>query len=96
VKLKEKIDVQFDLEQAIMQLWNSADDFKMLAEAVENKNLSTEELVQTLIGFGHIYQLKGEKCFELFEKHLSLMKEKNEPDFHDELYVDARVHGADI
>lgn len=96
MKVRKKVDVQFDLEQAIMQLWNCSDDFKMLAEVVQSKDFSKEHLIQTLIGFGHIYHLKGEKCFELFEEFLNQLKEeKNPPNFYDEQYVDARVHGAD-
>lgn len=96
MKVGKRVDVQFDLEQAIMQLWNCSDDFKMLAEVVQNKDFSKEDLVQTLIGFGHIYHLKGEKCFELFEEFLYQLKEERNPhvNYDDEQYADARVHGA--
>ena len=58
---------QFDLEQAIIRLWGTDEDIQLLYENVMEKNPSIDDIANTLTGLKHIIQMRGEKCFELFE-----------------------------
>jgi hypothetical protein len=58
---------QFDLEQAIIRLWGMDEDIQLLYENVMEKDPSSDDIANTLVGLKHIIQMRGEKCFELFE-----------------------------
>jgi hypothetical protein len=58
---------QFDLEQAIMRLWGTDEDIQMIYENVMEKNPSQDVLANALLGLKVLTQMRGEKCFELFE-----------------------------
>ena len=59
---------RFDLEQQIFGCWNIVDELKVLSEAVCEKNLSTDEVTNILMGLERLYQLKFDKLFLTFEK----------------------------
>lgn len=59
----------FDLEQDIMHCWNIVDDLKILNEAILERDLSADEISNTLLGIERLYNLKFEKLFEMFDGH---------------------------
>ena len=60
-------DDRFGLEMAIMNAWNTSDDIGLLADAVMNDELDTDELVNTLLGLQQLHQIRSKKAFEIFE-----------------------------
>jgi hypothetical protein len=73
--------VQFDLEQAIIRLWGTDEDIGLLYENVMEKNPSTDDIANALLGLKSLMQLRGEKCFELFEafnREYYILKKQNE------------------
>lgn len=59
---------RFDLEQAIMSCWNTADDIRLLSEAVIEQELSKDDINNTLTGIEQIHQLRCQKAFDIFEE----------------------------
>lgn len=73
--------VLFDLEQAIIRLWGTDEDINLLYESVMDKDPTTDDIANTLIGLKYMMHMRGEKCFELFEqftKEYYEMKKQNE------------------
>lgn len=72
---------QFDLEQAIIRLWGTDEDIQLLYESVMEKEPSKDEIANVLLGLKSILQMRGEKCFELFEsfnREYYILKKQNE------------------
>lgn len=67
-----KVD-RFDLEQGILKCWNVVDDIDLLYENVLEKDMTTDEIANTLLGLQQLYKMKFEKLFGTFEK---LVQEK--------------------
>jgi hypothetical protein len=63
---------RFELEQSILDCWHVADDIDLLYTAVLEKNLSTDEISNVLLGLSSIYSLKFDKLFSIYE---TLVKE---------------------
>lgn len=61
---------RFDHEQQIMDCWHVVDDINTLAEAVCEKNLTTDQVSNILIGLSALYGLKFDKLFQTFEQSL--------------------------
>lgn len=59
---------RFDLEQAIMSCWNTADDIRLLSEAVLENEISPDEISNTLNGVEQMHQLRCQKVFDIFEE----------------------------
>lgn len=59
---------RFDLEQNIMQCWNVTDDINLLYENVMEKDLTTDQIANTLLGMKQLYELKFNKLWDNFEK----------------------------
>lgn len=59
---------RFDLEQAIMQLWSTADDIKTLYDY--HDTLSADDLANALLGLQQLANLRGQKALDLFEQFL--------------------------
>lgn len=59
---------RFDLEQNIMQCWNVTDDINLLYENVMEKDLTTDQIANTLLGIKQLYELKFNKLWDNFEK----------------------------
>jgi hypothetical protein len=55
---------RFDLEQAIMSCWNVVEDIDVISEHFQEN----DEVVNVLMGLSRLYQMKFEKCFNLFEE----------------------------
>lgn len=57
----------FDLEQSIMKTWGTSDDLNMLYENVMEKEMSKDEIANTLLGIISLHNMRSEKCFDIFE-----------------------------
>lgn len=63
---------RFDLEQDILACWSIVEDLKMLKQAVnENDTLEVGEYIKALL---MLYDLKFNRLWDTFEKHLSELK----------------------
>lgn len=60
-------DDRFELENAIMNAWNTADDIELLADAVLNEELTTDEIANALIGLKQLHSMRAKKAFGIFE-----------------------------
>lgn len=58
---------RFDLEQDIMQCWNITDDIDLLMSNVMERDLSTDDIANALLGLKTLYNMKFEKMFSDFE-----------------------------
>jgi hypothetical protein len=61
---------RFDHEQQIMQCWALCEDLKVLSEGVLERNLSSDQIANVLLGMEQLYQLKFEKLFEQLEQSI--------------------------
>lgn len=59
---------RFDLEKNIMQCWNVTDDINLLYENVMEKDLTTDQVANTLLGMKQLYEMKFNKLWDNFEK----------------------------
>ena len=59
---------RFDIEQEGMQCWNIVEDLKVLHEGVFERDLTTDQISNILLGLSEIYQLKFEILFDTFEQ----------------------------
>ena len=59
---------RFDMEQEIMDCWHVTDDIDVLMEAVMEKDLSTDSIVNVLLGMKDLYHLKFQRLFDTFEQ----------------------------
>lgn len=59
---------RFDLEQDIMKCWSVVDDIDVLYEYVMERNPTTDQIANALLGLHTLYQMKFEKCFGTFEQ----------------------------
>jgi len=64
---------RFDLEQQIMSCWNITEELKLLNEYILEKDLSTDETSNVILGLTQLYNIKFDKLFTTFEY---LIKEK--------------------
>lgn len=62
---------QFDLEQGIMECWNVTSDLNvLLEELMENKEFTTDQASNFVLGLSTIYDAKFSKLFRTFEASL--------------------------
>ena len=64
---------RFDLEQDIMKCWNVTEDIDLLYRTVMEKDLSTDDVANALLGMKTLYEMKFEEMFNHFE---TLIREK--------------------
>ena len=64
---------RFDLEQDIMKCWNITDDIDLLYRNVLEKDLTTDDIANALLGMKTIYDMKFDEMFHHFE---TLIREK--------------------
>ena len=62
---------RFDFEQEIMQCWNIVEELKVLHEGVFERDLTTDQISNILLGLAEIYQLRFEILFDTFEQLVS-------------------------
>jgi hypothetical protein len=58
---------RFDLEQHIMKCWDVTNDIDLLNKNVLEKDMSTDQISNYLLGLKTIYQCKFEEMFDIFE-----------------------------
>ena len=58
---------RFTLEQAIMDAWHTADDIKLLLNAVLNEQFDTDEIANALMGLQGLHDLRARRVFDIFE-----------------------------
>lgn len=59
---------RFDLEKAIMDCWCVCDDLNTVLEAVLDREATTDQISNMLLGMTTLYHVKFEKLFETFEE----------------------------
>jgi hypothetical protein len=57
---------RFDLEQQIMKCWTITDDLKLLRQNVLEKNMSTDDITNFILGLETIYECKFNELFDQF------------------------------
>lgn len=60
---------RFDLEEALMSCWGTADDIKLVSEMVVDEG-SSEEIANALIGIRQLHEMKCKRAFAIFERML--------------------------
>lgn len=58
---------RFDLEQQILECWRVTTDVEEVCEAVMERDLSTDDISNALIGIKALYDIKFEKLWATFE-----------------------------
>jgi hypothetical protein len=58
---------RFDFEQQIQKCWMITDDIGEVSEAIFERNLSIDQIVNALTGLQQMYELKFNKLWDLFE-----------------------------
>lgn len=58
---------RFDLEEQIHRCWSVTDDVYEVYSAVMDKEMSTDDIANALLGIRTLYQLKFERLWETFE-----------------------------
>jgi len=59
---------RFDMEQEIMACWNVTNDIDVLLEAIREKEPTTDQIANTLLGMQQLYQFKFERLFKTFDQ----------------------------
>ena len=62
---------RFDFEQEIMACWNIVEELKVLHEGVLERDLTSDQVSNILLGLAEIYQLKFDILFSTFEQLIS-------------------------
>ena len=58
---------RFNLEQEIMNCWHVVEDLDVLFEAVLERDLTTDQISNIILGMRELYQLKFDIMFNTFE-----------------------------
>lgn len=58
---------RFDLGQDIMKCWNITEDINLLYRNIMEKDMSTDDIANALLGIKTLYEMKFEEMFENFE-----------------------------
>lgn len=58
---------RFDLEQQILKCWNVTEDIDLLYKNVMEKDLTTDDIANFLLGMKTIYEAKFDELFDTFE-----------------------------
>jgi hypothetical protein len=59
---------RFELEQHIMKCWNVTEDINLLYKNVMEKDMSTDDIANFLLGLETIYNHKFEELFDTFSE----------------------------
>jgi hypothetical protein len=70
--MKDATD-RFDLEQNILKTWNVTEDIYLLYENVMEKEMTQDEIANTLLGIHQLYEMKFNRLWDNFE---TLIREK--------------------
>ena len=69
--LEHEEEDRFDLEQAIMNVWATADDLDLLARNIidgDGEYADPDTLANTLIGLQHLHVLRSKRLLDIFER----------------------------
>ena len=64
-------EIQFDMEQQIMECWHVVSDIKTLSEEVIEGDYSKDQITNVLLGIEHLYDIRFNKLFRTFETFLA-------------------------
>ena len=69
---KREMKDRFDLEDAIMQAWQTVDDIRLVTEEIlDGKTpLNEDEIANALIGLEYLHKFRCSKLFDIFEELL--------------------------
>lgn len=75
-----RVDLQFDLEQQIMAVWNTKEELELFLEAyIDGPKPMTEDEVHNIVyGIACMHNLKSDKAFRTFESLLKAFKQEKE------------------
>jgi hypothetical protein len=78
MKLRNQVslsETRFQLEDAIMRLWGTAEDVETLFDYFyeRHESMTVDELANALLGIKQMIQMRGELAFEIYEKLLKEM-----------------------
>lgn len=61
---------RFDLEQAIMVLWDTAEDIQLIYEHYyeHHESMSVDDMANVLLGLQQLVHMRGQKTFDIFER----------------------------
>ena len=73
-------DLQFDLEQQIMQAWNTKEDLELFLERYmdDPKPMSEDEVHNVVYGIVCMHELRCQKAFKTFEDFLKELREERD------------------
>ena len=63
----DKMPDRFDLEQAIMNCWNTADDLDLLAEQVLDESVDFDDIANALLGLKALHHMRMQRAWATFE-----------------------------
>jgi hypothetical protein len=74
------MSARFDLEQQILQMWNTKDDLDLFLEAYLDgpKPMTEDEVYNVVYGIACMHDIKCDKAFRTFESLLKAYKEERE------------------
>lgn len=80
-------NAQFDLEQGIFNCWNVVDDIAVVNEYImEHAGFSetkeVDKVTNMLSGLEALYQIKFEKVFSMFERHIKEVYQQKQETKH--------------
>lgn len=58
---------RFNLEEDILRCWNVTDDIDLLYRSVMEKDLTTDQIANALLGMKTLYDMKFDEMFNHFE-----------------------------
>ena len=65
---------RFNMEQEIFAVWQIVDDLNLLHEAVLEKDITRDEISNTVMGLEHLYNLKFQRLMSTFEELIKSKK----------------------
>jgi len=65
---------RFDLEQDIMKCWSVTEDIDLLYRNVMERDLTTDDIANALLGIKTLYEMKFDEMFSHFETLVSEKK----------------------
>jgi hypothetical protein len=58
---------RFNLEESIMSCWNTKDDIELLAETFSNKEMSEDEIINSIQAISNLHEMRCQKLMNTFE-----------------------------
>ena len=64
--MEPEIDKSFELEESIMKCWNIVDDLDLLCKGVMEKDMTSDQVANVLIGLKDLYNMRFEDTLDLY------------------------------